>query len=46
MKLILSITLTTLLALSAAGQAAANSTAYYEQNNHFSSNCDTPSRAC
>ncbi|WBK00121.1 hypothetical protein [Methylocystis parvus] len=46
MKLILTVALTTLLALSAIGPAAANSTAYYDCYNHYSSNCDTPSGAC
>ncbi|WP_442756700.1 hypothetical protein ACNHKD_08960 [Methylocystis sp. JAN1] len=46
MKLILTVTLTALLALCSLGPAAANSTAYYSHYNHYSSNCDTPSKAC
>lgn len=46
MKLILTVTLTALLGLCAMGPASANSTAYYGGDNHYSSNCDTPSKAC
>jgi hypothetical protein len=46
MKLMLTVALSALLTTSVLGQATANSISYYEQSNHYSSNCDTPSRAC
>jgi hypothetical protein len=46
MRLMLTVALCTFLAMSVTGQASANSIDYYEHSNHYSSNCDTPSRAC
>jgi hypothetical protein len=47
MRLILTMALTAMLAASAWSPATADSTAYYADHyNHYSSNCDTPSRAC
>ncbi len=47
MRLILTIALAATMFGGAASSVAANSTSYYADHyGHYSSNCDTPSRAC
>jgi hypothetical protein len=47
MKLILTLALTALMAASASTAARADSSAYYgDRYGHYTSNCDTPSKAC